>query len=263
MSARRVTLLGCGGSQGVPTPIGDWGLCDPTNPRNQRLRPSILIEATGADGASKTILVDAGPDLRRQLLTAGCRHIDALLFTHSHADHCHGIDDLRAVNRLMGAPIPFWAATETLADLRRRFGYAIVDDPTGITNFFRPVLVPHEIDGPFEAAGVSVVPFEQDHGFSRSWGFRLGNFAYSTDVVRLDEAAFAMLRGVEVWIVDCLREAPHPTHSHLERTLGWIERLKPRRAILTHMDQTSDYAILDRRCPAGVEPGYDGLVIEL
>jgi phosphoribosyl 1,2-cyclic phosphate phosphodiesterase len=263
MSGIRVTMLGCGGSQGVPTPVGDWGLCDPASPRNQRLRPSILIEAADAAGQHKTILVDAGPDLRQQLLTAQCRHIDALLFTHGHADHTHGIDDLRAVNRLMGAPIPFWASTETMADLRRRFDYTIVDDPAGVSSFFRPVLVPHEIDGPFEAAGVPVVPFEQDHGFSRSWGFRIGNFAYSTDVVKLDEAAFAALEDTEVWIVDCLREAPHPTHSHLERTLGWIERVKPRHAIFTHMDQSSDYETMRRLCPAGVEPGYDGLVIEL
>jgi len=263
MSGVRVTMLGCGGSQGVPTPVGDWGVCDPANPRNRRLRPSILIETTDADGAPKTILVDTGPDLRQQLLTARCRHIDALLYTHSHADHTHGIDDLRAVNRLMGAPIPFWASTETLADLRRRFGYTIVDDPSGVSSYFRPVLVPHEIDGPFEAAGVPVVAFEQDHGFSRSWGFRIGNFAYSTDVVKLDETAFAALEGIDTWIVDCLREAPHPTHSHLERTLGWIERLKPRRAIFTHMDLSSDYEHIGSRCPAGVEPGYDGLVIEL
>jgi phosphoribosyl 1,2-cyclic phosphate phosphodiesterase len=263
MSGLRVTMLGSGGSQGVPTPVGDWGVCDPANPRNQRLRPSILVDAVATDGGRKTILVDTGPDLRQQLLNARCRHIDALLFTHSHADHTHGIDDLRAVNRLMGAPIPFWASSETLADLRQRFNYAIVDDPAGVSSFFRPVLVPNQIDGPFEAVGVPVVPFEQDHGFTRSWGFRIGNFAYSTDVVKLDEAAFAALDGVEVWIVDCLREAPHPTHSHLERTLGWIERVRPRRAIFTHMDLSSDYEAMRRRCPAGVEPGYDGLVIEL
>jgi len=263
MSGLRVRILGCGGSQGVPTPIGDWGLCDPTDPRNRRLRPSILIDTSDRMGQAKTILIDTGPDLREQLLASGCRHIDALLFTHSHADHCHGIDDLRAVNRRMGAAIPFWASTETLADLRRRLGYTIVDDPTGVSSYFRPVLVPHEIDGPFKAAGVPVVPFEQDHGFSRSWGFRIGDFAYSTDVVKLDETAFAALEGIDTWIVDCLREAPHPTHSHLERTLGWIERVKPRRAIFTHMDQSSDYAAISRLCPAGVEPGYDGMVIEL
>jgi phosphoribosyl 1,2-cyclic phosphate phosphodiesterase len=262
MSALRVTILGCGGSQGVPTPVGDWGSCDPADPRNRRRRPSILIEATDAEGGRKTILIDAGPDLREQLLTAECRHIDALLFTHSHADHTHGIDDLRAVNRLMNAQIPFWASPETLADIRRRFGYAVVDDPAA-DNFYRPALRAHEMAGPFEAAGIPVIPFEQDHGFSRSWGFRIGNFAYSTDVVRLDEAAFAALAGVELWIVDCLREAPHPTHSHLDRTLDWIGRVKPRRAIFTHMDQSSDYLAISRLLPAGVEPGYDGLVAEL
>jgi len=250
-------MLGCGGSQGVPTPSGDWGVCDPANPRNRRLRPSILIETQG-----KVILVDTGPDLRQQLLTVECRHIDALLITHQHADHTHGIDDLRAINRRMNAQIPFWTDATTLANLRQRFGYALVDDPAA-NNFYRPALAPREIDGPFEAAGVEVVPFDQDHGFSRSLGFRIGKFAYSTDVVRLDEAAFAVLDGIEVWIVDCLREAPHPTHSHLERTLGWIERVKPKRAIFTHMDQASDYEAMLRLCPPGVEPGYDGQVIEL
>jgi phosphoribosyl 1,2-cyclic phosphate phosphodiesterase len=262
MSGSRVTILGCGGSQGVPTPVGDWGLCDPANPRNQRLRPSILLEMANPAGTAKTILIDAGPDLRQQLLGTRCRHIDALLFTHGHADHTHGIDDLRAVNRLMGATIPFWASRQTIADLRQRFGYAIVDDP-GTASFYRPALVAHEVAGPFEAAGIPIVPFDQDHGFSRSLGFRIGDFAYSTDVVQLDEAAFAALAGTEIWIVDCLREAPHPTHSHLERTLGWIERVKPRRAILTHMDQSSDYEAMRRLVPPGVEPGYDGLVIEL
>ena len=262
MTALRVTILGCGGSQGVPTPVGDWGLCNPDNPRNRRLRPSVLIDVTDAAGRQKTILIDAGPDLRQQLLTAKCRHIDALLFTHSHADHTHGIDDLRAVNRVMDAQIPFWAEAQTLADIRQRFGYAVIDDPAA-SNFYRPALAPHEIDGPFEAAGLTVIPFEQDHGFSRSTGFRIGNFAYSTDVVRLDEAAFAALAGTEVWIVDCLREAPHPTHSHLERTLGWIDRVKPRRAIFTHMDQSSDFDAIGRLLPAGVEPGYDGLIVEL
>ena len=262
MTALRVTILGSGGSQGVPTAVGDWGLCDPENPRNRRLRPSILIEAADAAGRRKTILVDAGPDLRQQLLAVNCRHIDALLFTHSHADHTHGIDDLRAVNRLMDAQIPFWASSETIADIRQRFGYAVVDDPAA-NNFYRPALRAHQIDGPFEAAGITVIPFEQDHGFSLSTGFRIGNFAYSTDVVRLDEAAFAALAGVELWIVDCLREAPHPTHSHLARTLGWIDRVKPRRAIFTHMDQSSDYESISRLLPSGVEPGYDGLIVEL
>ncbi|HEV2677992.1 MAG TPA: MBL fold metallo-hydrolase [Aliidongia sp.] len=262
MTALRITILGCGGSQGVPTPVGDWGLCDPANPRNWRLRPSILIDATDDTGQHKTILVDAGPDLRQQLLTAQCRRIDALLFTHSHADHTHGIDDLRAVNRLMDAQIPFWASADTLADIRQRFGYAVVDDPAA-NNFYRPSLRAHEIDGPFLAAGIPVVPFEQDHGFSRSYGFRIGNFAYSTDVVRLDDAAFEALAGTELWIVDCLREAPHPTHSHLERTLGWIDRVKPRRAIFTHMDQSSDFETIRRLVPVGVEPGYDGLIVEL
>jgi phosphoribosyl 1,2-cyclic phosphate phosphodiesterase len=162
----------------------------------------------------------------------------------------------------MGEPIPLYASAVTLDEIRQRFAYAVAPPhPDG--HFFRPTMLPNIFDGPFEAAGVKVIPFEQDHGFSRSWGFRIGDFAYSTDVVQLDERAFAVLEGVKVWIVDGLREAPHPTHSHIERTLEWIRRVRPERAILTHMDNNTDYAVTAARLPAGVEPGYDGLVVEL
>ncbi len=253
----RVTMLGCGPSWGVPRVGGDWGACDPANPKNRRRRCSILVEDEGA-----SLLVDTSPDLREQLLDAQVQRIDAVLFTHIHADHTHGIDDLRSVNRAIGKALPIYADPATLRELKQRFGYIFAAvDPAAQSAFYKPAVEPHEILGPFAAAGLSVVPFTQDHGFSQSLGFRLGRFGYSTDVLALDEAAFAALSGIEVWIVDAFREKPHPTHAHIERTLAWIARVKPRRAILTHMDQSLDYEALKRVLPEGVEPGYDGLII--
>jgi phosphoribosyl 1,2-cyclic phosphate phosphodiesterase len=241
----------------VPLIGGNWGRCDPAEPKNRRRRVSILIEHGDA-----TILIDTSPDLREQLLDAGTHRIDAVLFTHGHADHLHGIDDLRALNRLMRQPIPIYADARTLATIGERFDYVFTPiEPGGL--FYKPTLTPHIIDGAFDLAGLHIVPFEQDHGFSKTLGFRIGDMAYSTDVVGLDDAAFQALDGVEIWIVDCLRYEPHPTHSHLEKTLAWIARVKPRRAVLTHMDIPFDYATLRRELPAGVEPGFDGLTIEI
>jgi phosphoribosyl 1,2-cyclic phosphate phosphodiesterase len=185
-----------------------------------------------------------------------------VVMTHAHADHLHGIDDIRQINRLMGAPIPLWADGRTLAEIRRRFGYVMTPSPEP-GSFHKPALAPNEITGPFTIGGVPLVPFAQDHGFSATLGFRIGAAAYSTDVTELDGAAFATLAGSELWIVDCLRRAAHPTHSHLGKTLGWIDRVRPRRSILTHMDHTLDYRALSAELPAGVEPGIDGLVVEL
>jgi phosphoribosyl 1,2-cyclic phosphate phosphodiesterase len=255
----RVTMLGSGPSWGVPRLDGDWGACDPTNAKNRRRRVSILVEEGGA-----SVLVDTSPDLREQMLDARIKRIDAVLFTHSHADHTHGIDDLRSVNRMMGKPLPIYADPLTMKELRERFRYIFTPiDPTATNMYYKPAVEPHEIAGPFTVAGIPVVPFIQDHGFTKSLGFRFGRFAYSTDAFALDEAAFAALAGIEVWIVDCIRRTPHPTHSHVAQTLDWIARVKPRRAIFTHMDQSLDYASLQRELPAGVEPGYDGLVIEV
>jgi len=255
----RVTMLGCGPSWGVPRIGGIWGACDPTNPKNRRRRVSVMVEEGGA-----TLLIDTSPDLRAQLLDAGVRRIDAVLFTHAHADHLHGIDDLRSVNRLMKKALPIYADAETLTAIRQRFGYVLTPSPGPAgPGFYKPVLEPVVIEGPFTVACIPVTPFAQDHGFSTTLGFRFGQFAYSTDVIELSDDAFAALAGVEVWIVDCVRREPHVTHSHLAKTLGWIARLKPRRAILTHMDESLDYATLSRELPPGTEPGYDGLVIDL
>ena len=253
----KITVLGCGGSGGVPTIGNNWGACDPANPKNRRRRCSILIEANGA-----TILIDTSPDCREQLLDVGIRRLDAVLFTHAHADHLHGIDDLRSVNRLMQRPIPIYASPETLGEIDRRFGYVMRPIEPG-ASFYKPMLVPNPIDGPFRLCGLDIVPFEQDHGFSTTLGFRIGKFGYSTDVVELGDAAFAALEGIEFWVVDCLRREPHPTHSHLDKTLAWIARVKPKRAALTHMDPVFDYEKLLAELPPGVEPGYDGLVAEL
>src|SRR5579864_5139531 len=195
----RVTMLGSGPSWGVPRIGNDWGACDPTNPRNRRRRVSVLVEE-----GSAILLIDTSPDLREQLLDARVKRLDAALFTHAHADHLHGIDDLRSVNQLMKKTLPVYATAETLAEIRTRFGYVFgAMDFSKHTTYYKPALEPHAIDGPFSAAGLEVVPFVQDHGFSTTLGFRIGPFGYSTDVINLDDDAFAVLEGIELWIVDC------------------------------------------------------------
>ena len=257
----KVTVLGCGGSGGVPfadgTPGGNWGVCDPANPRNRRRRVSILVEAAGT-----VALVDTSPDLRDQLIGAHVKTVNAVLFTHAHADHCHGLDELRAMVYARKAPIDAYMDRATQAALTTRFGYAF-DSSRDPKSMYRALLREHVIDGRFRAGGIEVEPFVQGHGKETTLGFRFGPVAYSTDVVSLDDAAFATLAGVEVWIVDALRDEPHPTHSHVAQTLDWIARLRPRRAILTHMNHQVDYEDLKSRCPPGVEPAYDGMVIEV
>lgn len=256
----RVTILGCGGSSGVPTIGNRWGTCDPANPRNRRRRPSVLVEEAGT-----TILVDTTPDVREQLLSAGVSRLDAVVYTHDHADHSHGLDDLREINRLMSAPIPVYGLPETLDGLGRRFPYCFQPLEPDQTFYYRPVLTPHVIHGGETVAlgAMAARSFLQDHGYTRTLGYRFGDFAYSTDVLRLDEAAFAALDGVKVWVVDCVRAEPHPVHSHLANTLEWIERVKPARAWFTHMNNTMDYATLMGLLPPGIEPAYDGLVIDV
>lgn len=257
----RVTILGCGGSGGVPmaggAPGGHWGVCDPANPKNRRRRVSVLVEQGGC-----TVLLDTSPDLRLQLLDAEVTDLHAVLYTHDHADHTHGLDDLRWLVYHRGAPIDAYMNAKTRDVLTRRFAYAFAStcNPSGT---YKPLFMDHLIDGPFEIGGLQVRPFEQAHGPEITLGYRIGPVAYSTDVVNLDEAAFQALDGVRLWIVDALRDAPHPTHSHVAQTLEWIARVGPERAILTHMNHSLDYAELAARCPPGVEPGYDGLVIEL
>lgn len=249
----RVTILGCGTAGGVPRIGNDWGACDPLEPRNRRRRASIWVE----QGAT-SVLVDASPDLRLQALDAGIDRLDAVLFTHEHADHSHGFDDLRFFARLIGRPVPVLADAATLPRLQKRFGYAF---STQIA-IYPPIVEGRVIDGPLQVGALTVQPFEQRHGPSATTlGFRFGGFAYSTDVVELPEAAFATLAGIDTWVVDALQFRPHLTHAHLDRTLEWIARVKPRRAILTHMGADMDYRSLCRTLPPGVEPAYDGMVI--
>jgi phosphoribosyl 1,2-cyclic phosphate phosphodiesterase len=254
----RVTILGCAGSHGVPLIGGNWGVCDPKNPKNRRRRPSIHVAT-----ADLSILVDTSPDLREQCLDAGITRVDAVLYTHSHADHVHGIDDLRSICRLQRRLVDVYAEPAFLDEIRQRFRY-VFEGRTDADELYRPLAVPHAIAGPFKIGALDIVPFPQDHGIGPSTGFRLGRFAYSTDAVRLPEAAFEALAGIDVWIVDCLRVEPaHPTHAHLERTLAWLGRVKPRRAILTHMNHQTDYDRMSAILPPGVEPAYDGMVLEV
>ncbi len=254
----KVTVLGCGASGGVPLFGPDWGRCDPKNPKNRRRRVSVLVEHDDT-----TILIDTSPDLRAQLLDAKVRSLSAVVWTHHHADHMNGIDDLRPVNRFMKKPLDVYGSAATLAHIRQSFGYVFGPVEPDQTTFYRPTLIPHEITGPFRIGNLPVIPFEQSHGFSTTLGLRIGDFAYSTDVKTLDERAFAMLEGLELWIVDCLRDEPHPTHSHFAQTMDWIRRVKPRRAVLTHMNEHADYATWAMRLPPDVQPGHDGLVVEL
>ena len=260
----RVVLLGTGGSAGVPLiggadGSGNWGACDPNEPRNRRTRASIVIQ-----GGEGTLLVDTSPDMRDQLL--GCRipRVDAILFTHAHADHIVGIDDARILNRIVGRPLEAFATQGTLEELTRRFAYAF--RPWEPPNFFRPVLVARAVvAGETQTiAGMQVRLIDQDHGFSRSLGVRIGAFGYSTDVVGLDDAAFEALAGVDTWVVDCfLRRGPHKTHADLETVLAWSRRVGARRTILTHMGTDMDWAWLGANLPPGVEAGHDGMVIDI
>lgn len=252
----KVTILGCGGAGGVPLIGNEWGACDPADPRNNRTRVSVLIEEGG-----QTLLVDTSPDMREQLLRANVRDISAIFYTHAHADHTHGIDNIRSLNWLTGRSMPVFGDAQTLTELRRMFPY-IFDQPPATNRFARPSVVAQEIDPMMQFETIKIQTFMQRHGEIQTVGYRFNDFAYSTDVSDLCDEAFETLQGVKVWVVGAIRERPHPTHAHVDRALEWIARVAPERAYLTHMDNSLDYATLSARLPAGVEPAYDGLIFE-
>jgi phosphoribosyl 1,2-cyclic phosphate phosphodiesterase len=257
----KVTLLGCGTSVGVPA-LGHagWGACDPTDPRNRRQRCAVLVEVNDT-----VILVDAGPDIRNQLLPLGLKRIDALLITHTHSDHVAGLDDLRAFFWPDRRHIPVYASQTHGADIVARFPYLFSKKPDS-PSYFVPPMELHEIaaNTTLDLGGCSIDVMHQDHGNSFSFGFLFdGKFAYSTDVVGLDDAVLERIHAVPLWIVEALRASPHQAHSHFDQTFTWIDRVKPGRAVLTHLGLEADYKALLAMCPARTEPGVDGMVFDL
>ncbi len=256
-----VRILGCGSSGGVPRLGGDWGACDPHEPRNARRRCSALVTRHGENGVTR-VLIDTAPDLRSQLLDAGVGILDGVLYTHPHADHVHGIDDLRMVVFNTQRRLPVWADEPTSRELMLRFGYAF-ETPPG--SGYPPICVLHRIEGPVtvEGAGgpLTFTPFTVEHGNIPSLGFRVGNLAYLPDVSAIPDDAWPTLQGLDCWVVDALRYKPHPTHAHLALTLDWIARARPRRAVLTNMHVDLDHATLAAELPPGVTPAHDGLEI--
>lgn len=269
----RFTILGCGSSPGVPRINGDWGACDPANPKNRRRRCSLLVERIGPNGAT-TVLIDTSPDLREQMLSAGVQQIDGVLFTHPHADHIHGIDDLRQYALINRKLIDTYADAATLERLTHAFGYCYETPPGSI---YPPILKAHEIapgkvvtiEG--EGGPIDFLPIRQIHGPIHSLGFRIGGdlsrrqggLCYSPDISEIPPESVALLENLGIWIVDALQYRVHLSHFSLGQALEWIDRLKPSKAVLTHMHIPLDYETVRMETPDHVEPAYDGMVIEL
>lgn len=253
------TILGCGSSGGVPRLGGLWGVCDPTNPKNARRRCSLLVTRTSGDKMTR-VLIDTTPDMRAQLLDAGVGTLDAVVYTHGHADHVHGIDDLRMIVFNMRQRLQVWADGDTSNDLLGRFGYAFVQ-PKGSN--YPPICELNAIKGDITVSGeggdITLQPFEVAHGNIDALGFRIGDVAYLPDVSTIPDASWDALQNLDTWIVDALRRDPHPTHSHLANTLEWIKKAAPKRAILTNMHNDLDYAAVAAETPDHIEPAYDGM----
>lgn len=262
----RFTILGCGSSPGTPRIGGHWGACDPKNPKNRRRRCSLLAQRISKAGRTTNVLVDTSPDLREQAMDTGMATLDAVLYTHPHADHIHGIDDLRGFVMNMQRRVDVYADDQTMARLMEGFLYCFETPPD---SDYPPILNAHAMAAGTEVAIVgeggtlTAMPITQKHGRMHSLSFRFGGLAYSPDVSGLSHAAVEALQDLDVWIVDALRRTPHPSHFSLAEALAWIDRLKPKRAVLTHMHIDLDYETLRRELPANVEPAYDGMVIEL
>ncbi|WP_205690174.1 MBL fold metallo-hydrolase [Caulobacter sp. SLTY] len=264
MSRLEVTILGSGSSGGVPRADGNWGACDPAEPKNRRRRCSLLLRRLG-EGPSTTVVIDTSPDFREQAISAQVQRLDAILFTHDHADQAHGIDDIRAFAINQRSRIPAWMDARTSEILTRRFNY-IFQSTGGYPAICEARAIPglgvrFEVEGP--SGPIPAVAFDVEHGEIRSLGFRFGAVAYTPDVNGLPQSAFDALEGVDTWIVDALRYTPHPTHAHLEQTLTWAAEVKPRRTILTNLHIDMDFKRLQSELPAGVEAGFDELSFEV
>ncbi|MBM1558375.1 MBL fold metallo-hydrolase [Sulfitobacter mediterraneus] len=261
MAQMRITILGCGSSGGVPRLGGHWGACDPNEPKNRRSRCSALVERIGPEGTT-SVLIDTSPDMRQQLLDAEVGRLDAVLYTHSHADHVHGLDDLRMLVINMRQRLPVWADEPTRAALLERFGYAFIR-PEG--SMYPPILDMHNIEGDvtIEGAGgtLTFTPFLVNHGGMDALGFKMNNVAYLPDVASIPVEVWPHLLGLRCWIVDALRRDPHPTHSHLDQTLDWIKDMAPHEAVLTNMHNDLDYQTLRGELPAHISPAYDGMTL--
>jgi phosphoribosyl 1,2-cyclic phosphate phosphodiesterase len=254
----RATILGSGTSSGVPRIGRDWGACDPAEPRNRRTRASIMVEHGGT-----RILVDTSPDMREQLLAANIDKVDAIIWTHDHADHCHGIDDVRQLFHAVGSPIRGLARPSTLRVIEDRFSYAFRGRSGYPSTIAGEVLPDRLIVG-----GITIDVVDQPHGRITSSGLRFSTgdgraIGYATDFNELTDDMAALYRALDLWIVDALRRAPHPSHPTVAQVLDWVQRLAPRRSALVHMDHSMDYASLIATLPPGVEPGYDGMVLEV
>lgn len=259
------TILGCGSSGGVPRVGQGWGACDPSNPKNRRRRCSLLVERKGAEGRT-TVLIDTSPDLREQLLDANVTALDAVLYTHDHADHTHGIDDLRPLALVQRKRIDVYADEQTSQLLHERFGYCF-ETPAG--SDYPPILQEHrmregrEVTVAGKGGEIAALPFPMQHGSAQALGFRIGSAAYSCDVSDLPAASLKALEGLDLWIVDALRYRPHPSHFSVDETLAWIARVQPKRAVLTNLHTDLDFEELKGKLPSNVEPAYDGMELSI
>jgi phosphoribosyl 1,2-cyclic phosphate phosphodiesterase len=261
----RFTVLGCGSSPGVPRVIGDWGNCDPANPKNRRTRPAFLVQRVSKSGATTSVAIDTGPDFRQQMLSAHVTWLDAVLYTHAHADHIHGIDDLRSYFLSQRQRVQIYADARTTARLREAFSYCFETAPG---SGYPPIVDPNPIEAgtPFSIDGaggrIGFLPLTQIHAEQTSLAFRIQNVAYCTDVSGFSEETATRLTGLDVLVIDALQYTAHPSHFSLSQALDWIERLKPKRAVLTHMHTPLDYQKVMDETPDHVEPGFDGLRFE-
>ncbi len=261
----KITILGCGSSGGVPRIGGDWGACDASNPKNRRRRCSLLVERFNGQKQVTRILIDTSPDMHAQLTDLGIRWLDGVLYTHEHADHTHGIDDLRALAINGKCRIDTYMNDTTRKNVEAKFSYCFKaapqsDYPPILTNHRIEAGKPVVIDGP--GGAITLLPFEQLHGNISSLGFRIGKIAYSSDLHDLPQTSLVALQELDVWIVDALRYRPHPSHFNVEDALAWIARMKPKHAVLTNMHVDIDYNLLSDELPQGIEPAHDGMVFE-